>query len=433
MKFSHSGPRGRVAIVHGLRTPFVKSGTVFKHLRAVDLGKAVVAELVERAAIDPSLIDRLVYGSVVADPQAPNIAREVVLATGLPRSVDAYSVSRACATSTQALVDAAQAILVGDADVCVVGGAESLSRVPITVSDALADALMSANAAKEPFAKAKAFADLSAKDLLPKAPSIKEVSTGLSMGESAEKMAKENGIARTDQDKLALRSHQKAFAAWESGIYAQEVMHLQIPPSYENTVVRDGIVRADTTLEKLASLSPVFDRTYGSVTAGTSSPLTDGASALLVMSEQRAAELGYTPLAFVRSWAFTALDPSWQLLMGPAFAAPIALERAEASLADMDIVDMHEAFAAQVLSNLYGFRSMEFNDRYRGGKAPLGEVPEEKLNLFGGSISLGHPFAATGARQALTMARELERRGKGRALITQCAAGGLGAALVLER
>lgn len=431
--FNHVGPRGRAAIVHGIRTPFVKSGTVFKHLSALELGKAAVAELVQRAGVDPERIERLVFGSVVPDPHAPNIAREIVLGAGLPRSIDAYSVTRACATSTQALVDAAASIIAGDIDVAVVGGAESLSRVPITVSDNLADALMAANSAKDPLGKAKPFLELGAKDLLPKAPAIKEMSTGLSMGESAEKMAKENRIARADQDAFAYRSHKNAAAAWEKGVYDDEVMHMLLGRDYGQAVVKDGIVRPDTSLEKLASLSPVFDRNYGSVTAGTSSPLTDGAAALMVVSEEKAKELGLTPLAFVRSWAFTGLDPSWQLLQGPVFAAPIALERAGLTLDQLTLIDMHEAFAAQVLSNIYGFESKEFNDRYRGGAKPLGKVPVEKLNIHGGSVSLGHPFAATGARQALTMSRELSRRGSGSVLITQCAAGGLGAALVLER
>ncbi len=431
--FNHVGPRGRAAIVHGIRTPFVKSGTVFKHLSALELGKAVVAELVQRAAVDPERIDRLVFGSVVPDPHAPNIAREIVLGAGLPRSIDAYSVTRACATSTQALVDAAASIIVGDIDVAVVGGAESLSRVPITVSDNLADALMAASSAKDPLGKAKPFLELGAKDLLPKAPAIKEMATGLSMGESAEKMAKENGITRADQDAFAYRSHKNAAAAWEKGIYDDEVMHMLLGRDYGQAVVKDGIVRPDTSLEKLASLAPVFDRNYGTVTAGTSSPLTDGAAALLVMSEEKAKELGVTPLAFVRSWAFTGLDPSWQLLQGPVFAAPIALARAGLTLDQLTLIDMHEAFAAQVLSNIHGFESKEFSDRYRGGAKPLGKVPREKLNIHGGSVSLGHPFAATGARQALTMSRELSRRGSGSVLITQCAAGGLGAALVLER
>ncbi|HEV8324465.1 MAG TPA: acetyl-CoA C-acyltransferase FadI [Myxococcota bacterium] len=431
-KMNVTGPRGRVAIVAGLRTPFVKSGTAFKDLTALQLAEACVTELVARNDLDPEVVDQVVYGQVVPSTEAPNIAREVVLGTGLPRRIEAYSVSRACATGTQALVSAAHAVLSGDADVVICGGADSLSRPPITVSDGMAEALMEANAARDAMGKAKAFLGLHAKDFLPKTPALREVSTGLTMGESAENMAKENRIARAAQDAFALRSHRKATAAWEEGVYADEVMRFAVPP-YQEVVVKDGLVRGDTSLEKLSALKPVFDPKYGSVTAGNSSPLTDGAAALVVMSEARAKELGYEALAFVRAWAFAAVDPAWQLLMGPGFAAPRALERAGMRLADVDLVDMHEAFAAQMLSNLQAFASAAWARQHLARDEAIGEVPDEKLNLYGGSISLGHPFAATGGRQALTMARALARRGGGTALITQCAAGGLGAALILER
>ncbi|HET6345277.1 MAG TPA: acetyl-CoA C-acyltransferase, partial [Myxococcota bacterium] len=399
----------RAAIVAGLRTPFVKASTVFKKLSAVQLATSLVAELVARTDIDPGVIERVVYGQVVISPSTPNIAREVALAANLPRTCDAYSVSRACATSTQALVEGAMAIQCGDIDVAIVGGADSLSRPPITYQDNFIDALMAANAAKDPLAKARPFLELKPKDLVPKPPALREVSTGLTMGESAEKMAKENEIPRADQDAFAYESHRRAAAAWEKGIYEAEVMHLPVPPSFETVVSRDAMVRADTSVEKLATLKPVFDARYGSVTAGNSSPLTDGASALLVMEEGRARALGFEPLAFVRSWAFAAVDPAWQLLMGPAIAIPRALERAEVGLDDIDLVDMHEAFAAQVLSNLQALASRAWMEKHVGKAEAVGEVPREKLNIYGGSISLGHPFAATGARQALTMARELER------------------------
>jgi acetyl-CoA acyltransferase len=423
----------RVAIIDGLRTPFLKSVTAYKDMSALDLAKAVVAELVQRTGLDAEEIDQVVYGQVVPSTEAPNIAREIVLGTGLPHRIEAYSVSRACATSTQATANAAQAILVGDADVVIAGGADSLSRPPITYSDAFVDALMKANSARDPMSKAKAFFELKPKDLLPKPPALREMSTGLTMGESAEKMAKENGITREAQDAFAWRSHKKATEAWEKGIYAQEVMHLAVPPKYKDVVDKDGLVRPDTTVEKLASLKPVFDRKYGTVTAGNSSPLTDGASALILMDEKKAKSLGYTPLAYVRSWAFAALDPAWQLLMGPSFATPKALDRAGLKMKDVDLVDMHEAFASQMLSNLQAFESKAWAKKWLNRDEAIGEVPDEKLNIYGGSISVGHPFAATGARQILSMARELDRRGGGTALVTQCAAGGLGAAMVLER
>lgn len=423
----------RAVIVAGLRTPFVKANTVFKDLSALDLAKRVVTEMMSRADLDPALVDRVVYGQVIPSVEAPNIAREVVLGTGLPRSIDAYSVSRACATSTQATVDAATAILHGEADVAIAGGADSLSKPPITYSENFIGALMDANSAKDPMSKAKAFKDLRPKDLMPKPPALQEKATGLTMGESAEKMAKDNSIPREDQDMLALRSHQRTTEAWEKGIYAEEVMTVLAGEHYDVPVSKDGIVRTDTTLEKLAKLKPVFDRKYGTITAGNSSPLTDGASALVLMSEEKAKELGYEPLASVRTWAFAAVDPDWQLLMAPYFAAPRALDQAGVKLEQLDLVDMHEAFAAQVLSTTEAFASPQWARSYLGREEPIGEVPSDKLNVHGGSIAIGHPFAATGARQLLTVSRELARRGSGRALITQCAAGGLGAAVVLER
>ena len=424
---------GRVAIIDGLRTPFAKSGTAFKDLSTLELSNTVVAELLARSGLEGSDVDRVVYGSVVQDVASPNIAREIVLAGPFPETVDAFSVTRACATSTQSVATGVQGILAGEADVIIAGGADSLSRPPITYSDAFVDALMTANAARDLPSKARAFTKVRPKDLAPIPPAIAERSTGETMGDSAEKMAKENGISREDQDAFAARSHQKAIEAWEAGIFDDEVMTYPIPPKYSDTVERDTIPRTDSTVEKLATLKPVFDRRYGSVTAGNSSPLTDGASALFLMSEEAASALGYEPLAFIRSYAFAALDPNWQLLMGPAFATPIALDRAGMTLSDIDVVDMHEAFAAQVLSNVRAFASKDFAEKRLGRSEPIGEIDEDTFNIHGGSISLGHPFGATGVRQLTTMANELNRRGGGTALVTQCAAGGLGAAVVMEK
>jgi acetyl-CoA acyltransferase len=292
---------------------------------------------------------------------------------------------------------------------------------------------MEASAAKDLPSKLKAFSRVRPKDLAPIPPAIAERSTGKTMGHSAEDMAKANGITREAQDKFAVRSHAKAIAAWDAGIFDQEVMPYPLPPSFRDTVERDNIPRTDSTPEKLAGLRPVFDRKYGSVTAANASPLTDGASALLLMDESVAKAIGYEPKAYLKSYAFAAIDPNWQLLMGPAFATPLALDRAGMTLDDIDVVDMHEAFAAQVLSNVQAFASDEFAQTRLGRDKAIGVIDMDKFNIYGGSISLGHPFAATGARQIMTMANELDRRGGGTALITQCAAGGLGAAVVLER
>jgi len=245
-------------------------------------------------------------------------------------------------------------------------------------------------------------------------------------------MAKINHITRDAQDEFALRSHERASEGTRDCRLTAEIVPVYLPPRYEKVLSSDNGIRTDTSLEQLAALKPVFDRRYGTVTAGNSSPLTDGASAVLLMSEERAKSLGYQPLAFVRSYAYAALDPGEQLLMGPVLAAPIALKRAGLTLADMDLVEMHEAFAAQVLSNLKGFVSSEWAQR-AGFTMPVGEVEPDRLNVMGGSISIGHPFGATGGRILTTLVNELRRRDGQFGLMTVCAAGGMGHAMVIER
>ncbi|HTO97872.1 MAG TPA: acetyl-CoA C-acyltransferase FadI [Myxococcales bacterium] len=428
-----SRPGRRVAIIAGLRTPFIKAGTSFKDLSALELGKQVVKELVQRAEIPARAIDQIVFGTVIPSVQLPNIAREVGLAAGLPKSADAFSVVRACATSLQAMTTAADAIALGEIDLALVGGTESMSDVPITYSRPVAQAVVTASRGRNLVEKLQAFQGVSARDLLPVPPAIAEYSTGLSMGESAEKMAKENGITREAQDAWAHRSHFLATQAWEEGKFRHEVMRVLLGESFDTVVAEDNVLRKDSKLEGYAKLKPVFDKKYGSITAGNSSPLTDGAAALVICAEERARELGLRPLGFLRSYAYAAVDPGWQLLQAPAFSAPKALRRAGMRLADIDLVEIHEAFSAQVLSNLQAWASRKFADEHLGGAEPIGEVPDEKLNPRGGSIALGHPFAATGARLVHQALRELEEKGKGTALISICAAGGLGAACILER
>jgi acetyl-CoA acyltransferase len=426
-------PGRRAAVVDGLRTPFVKAGTDFRDVAAVDLGALLVNELVARSRISPREVDSVVFGQVIPSSTVTLIGREMVLRTQLPRNVQAHTVARACATSIQATSDAADQIQLGHSDCAVVGGAESLSDAPIFASRRLAQSLVELSRARSMGERLKLVSRLRPRDFAPVPPALKEPTTGLTMGESAEKMAQVNGIPRAAQDAFALQSHQRAAAAWEEGRFADEVMHVPVPPRFERVSTRDNMVRKDTTIEALSHLRPVFDRRYGTITAGNSSPLTDGAAALLLMSEEKARALGLTPLGYVRSYAYAALDPKDQLLQGPAYAAPVALERARLGLPDMDLVDMHEAFAAQVLSNLKAFASKSFAEKELGLPQPMGEVDPEKLNVNGGSIALGHPFAATGARMILQTLRELGRRRKQYALLTVCAAGALGAAMVLER
>ncbi len=427
-----SARKERLAIVSGLRTPFAKQASAYRDLSAQDLARLVVRELVARSEIDPKEIDLCVYGQVVPSVSAPNIAREVVLGTGLPKNIDAFSVSRACATSFQALTSAAEAILAGQNTAAIVGGSDSSTDVPITVSRPLAAALVDASKAKTLAEKLRIFSRLSPRDLLPVAPAIKEPTTGLSMGESAEKMAREAGISRAAQDAFAHRSHTRASAAWKSGVFAKEVMHVVPGPSFDKPISEDNLVRHESEMASYEKLRPAFDRKFGTVTAGNSSALTDGASALLVMSESKAKALGYTPLGYLRSWAYAALDPAGWMLMGPSYATPLALDRAGLGLKDMDLVDMHEAFAAQVLCNVQAFASRKFAEEKLGRSEAIGEIDDTRFNVHGGSLALGHPFAATGARMVTTVLRELKRRGGKYALATACAAGGLGAAVVLE-
>lgn len=422
----------RVAIVAGLRTPFAKQWTAYREVSALDLANIVVAETLQRIDLDPHEIQQVVYGQVVPSVEAPNIAREIVLATGMPKDIEAYSVSRACATSYQSTVNVAEAIMAGAIDTGVAGGADSASNVPITVSKRLADALVAATKARSIGERLQAFAGLRPRDLAPVPPAIKEFSTGLTMGESAEKMAKENHITREAQDEFAHRSHSLAAKAWAEGKFDDEVMEVFVPNRYKEEIREDNLIRKDSAIEKYAKLKPAFDRKHGTVTAGNSSPLTDGASALVLMREDKAKAHGFDVLGFIRSYAFAGLDPAGQLLMGPSYATPIALDRAGVKASDLDLIDMHEAFAAQILSNTQAFESKEWAEKHLGRSEKIGDIDWDKFNVTGGSLSIGHPFAATGARQITQTLRELKRRGGNLALCTACAAGGLGAAMVLE-
>lgn len=420
----------RVAIVEGCRTPFAKSGTVFKDLSAVELGKVAVRELIARSGIDPKAVDHMVYGTVIQSVQEPNIAREVTLGSGLPPTVPAFTVGRACASANQAITSAAEHILLGHADVAIAGGAESLTDVPILFSPKMREALVRASKARSLGDRIKAFASVRPTHLAPITPAIAEPTTGLTMGESAEKMAQENGISREEQDRWALRSHELAAAATADGRLTREIAPVFVDGE---AITQDNGIREDTSLDKLASLKPVFDRKYGTVTAGNASPLTDGASAVLLMTEDKAKALGYEPLGYIRSYAYASLSPADQLLQGPVYAAPVALERAGLSMQDIDLMEIHEAFAAQVLSNLQWFQSDRVAETRLGRSKAVGVPPEDRINVMGGSIAIGHPFGATGGRVTVTLLNELKRRGGQFGMVSVCAAGAMGFVMVVER
>lgn len=421
----------RIAIVAGLRTPFAKMATHFHGVPAVDLGKMVVNEMLTRNNIDPSWVDQLVYGQVVQMPEAPNIAREIVLGTGMNIHTDAYSVSRACATSFQSTVNIAESMMAGTIEVGVAGGADSTSVSPIGVSKNLARALVDMQKTKTLGQKLSLLKKLSFKDLMPVPPAVAEYSTGLSMGQTAEQMAKTHQISRADQDALAHQSHSRAAQNWTDGNLANEVMTAYSEP-YKGALEQDNNIRFDSKLEGYAKLRPVFDKKHGTVTAANATPLTDGASAVVMMTESRAKELGYTPLGYIKSYAFAAIDVWEDMLMGPSYATPLALERAGMSLNDLTLIEMHEAFAAQTLANVKMFASDKFAQDKLGRSKATGEIDMDKFNQMGSSIAYGHPFAATGTRMITQMLNDLNRRGGGTGLLTACAAGGLGAAMIVE-
>jgi acetyl-CoA acyltransferase len=422
----------RAVIVGGMRTPFVKAFGDFTKLDTIALGVAAVAGLLKKTGLRHRDVESIVWGGVILPPTQPNIAREIALDLRLDPGCEGVTVTRACASGLQAITVAAAEIERGNVDVVVAGGSDSTSNatiaLPSKVVHALAPLAFGKPTAADYLGVLSQLTPIS--EILPRQPKIAERTTGEVMGESAERMAKRNEISREAQDEFAVRSHHRAAAAIASGRFDDEVVPVQSPEG--KWVHADGLVRADTSVEKLAKLRPAFAKD-GTLTAGNSSALTDGAAAVLLMSEEKARSLGLKPLAALSSWSYVGVDPADQLLMGPALAMPKALDRAGLKLSDIDLVDMHEAFAAQVLSVLKMLGSAAFSRARLGRDEAVGEIDNARLNVHGGSLALGHPFGATGARMVTTMANELSRTGKRTALLGICAAGGLGAGAVLER
>ncbi len=423
----------RALICGGARTPFVRAFAEYTELDTIALGVLAVRAALERTGLRHDAIDAVIWGGVILPPTAPNVGREIVLDLELPPRIEARTVTRACASGLQAITDAVAAIERGDADVIIAGGSDSTSNAALTMPESLirkvGPVVMGKKAGLGDWLGLAAKLSLT-RDLLPRQPRVAERSTGQLMGEAAEDMARRHGISREAQDALSVASHHRAAAAWASGRFDAEVVPVTLPDG--RVVGRDTIVRGDTTIEAMAKLRPVFAKD-GTLTAANSTPLTDGAAAVIVASEEAAARLGLTPLAAVRSWAYVGVDPADQLLIGPALAMPKALARAGLELGDIDRVDLHEAFAAVVLCVRKALESDAFARERLGRDRAVGTIDDARLNVHGGSVALGHPFGATGVRMALTMARELHLTDAKTALLGICAAGGLGAAAVLER
>ncbi|MCY1063052.1 acetyl-CoA C-acyltransferase [Nannocystis sp. SCPEA4] len=424
----------KVAVVAGARTPFCKAGGQLVRSSAVQLGVAAARETLMRAQIRPERVQQIIFGIVSPPVGAPNIAREIALAGAFPTGVPGYTISMACISSNQAITSAAEAIALGKADVILAGGAEVLSDVPIQYGRRFRDALFQASKARSASERLKAFRGVKLSDLAPVAPAIAETSTGQTMGQSAEKMAKAFGIKREDQDKFAAQSHHRAGEAWKNKLISPRIAPVAVPKGKEMAIVTsDDHPRPDTTVEKLAALKPVFDRELGSVTAGNSSPLTDGASAVLLASEEVARAEGWPILGLLRGYQYTAIDPFEHLLMGPVSAVASVLDQTGLTLSDLGVIEMHEAFAAQVLANIHGLASAKYCAEKLGRPAPVGEIDPTFINQWGGSISLGHPFGATGGRLVLQLLDQMAQKSAQFGLISACAAGGMGSALVFER
>ncbi len=420
----------RAVIVGGVRTPFVKAFTEFAELDTIALGGHAARGLLSRSGIASREVEGIVWGGVILPSGSPNVGREIALDLRLDPACEAMTVTRACASGLQAITLAAAAIERGEADVMIAGGSDSTSSAEVKLQQSLVRTFAPLALGKPtPAAYLGAISKVRPGDLLPERPRIAERTTGEVMGEAAERMAQRNEIAREAQDELALRSHQRAARAIASGRFASEVAPVETKRGWVHS---DSLVRGDTSMERLAKLRPAFAKD-GSVTAGNASPLTDGGAAVLLMSEDKARALGLKPLAAFASWAYVGVDPADQLLIGPALAIPKALDRAGLELNEVDLVDLHEAFAAQVLSVVKALGSRAFAKARLGREDAVGDIDPAKLNVHGGSIALGHPFGATGARMVTTMANELALGSKRTAVLGICAAGGLGAAAVLER
>jgi acetyl-CoA acyltransferase len=422
----------RAVVVGGVRTPFCKAFTDLVELDTIALGAAAVSALLKQSQLPARELDAMVWGGVIFPPFSVNLAREIALDLKLPPSVHGMTVTRACASGLQAITTAAASIERGEADVIIAGGSDSTSNAPLAfppgVVRTLGPLVLGGKGTVGDYLGVMAHF-MALPEILPRAPKIAERTTGEVMGASAERMAQRNEISREAQDEFAVRSHHRAARASATGRFDSELTKVETPKGWVHI---DNLVRADTSVEKLSKLRPVFAKN-GTVTAGNASPLTDGASATLLMSEEKAESLGYKPLAALRAWSYSGVDPADQLLLGPAISMPQVLDMAGMQLRDVELVDMHEAFAAQVLSVLKVLASTAFARERLGRDSAVGEVDPERLNVHGGSIAIGHPFGATGSRIVNTMANELALTGKATALIGICAAGGLGASALLER
>ena len=423
-----------VVLVDGVRTPFTKSGSKYRHTPAYELGRVVASKLLDRNQIDPHDVDEVIFGCTGNPPEAANISRVIALQAGLPDTISAFSVHRNCASALEALVQGSLKIKSGEATTILAGGTENMTQMPVMYQPGLQEGLENFMKAKSLVEKFNVLRKLKLKDLKPRIAILEGLTDpfcGLNMGQTAEKLAREFGLSRQDQDAFAVTSHEKALAAIKNGNLGEEITPVFALPDYKEAVTDDVGPREGLTLDKMSKLKPYFDRKHGSVTVGNSCPITDGAAAMILMEEEKAKAAGFKPLARVVSYAFAGLEPD-RMGLGPVFSSFKALQKANLKLSDMGRVELNEAFAAQVMACLEAFKSKKFCQDRLGLTEAMGEIPIEKLNVNGGAIALGHPVGATGTRLVLTLAKELKRSNQKYGLATLCIGGGQGGAMIIE-
>ena len=415
----------RIGITTGSRTPFTRSQGVMSSATALDLSIHTIRETMIRGGISGNEVDAIVMGSATPNPTIPYLARESAIALQL-FSANSYSVESACATSARAIINACYELQSGERNIAIAGGSESMSHVPVLTNRVLSNAIRTRSRDAEAL---DVVMSLTLQDLVPDVPGVVEPYTGLTLGQHAEEVVSDWKITREDSDAFAVQSHHRASAATADGRLPAEIAPIVVP-SMERIAV-DGLIRPDSTLERVRKLLPVFDP-QGTVTAANASPLTDGAASVLLMNEAELEKRGVTPKVWIRSWAFTSHDPKIGVLLGPSFALPLALERAGIELADVGLIELHEAFSGQVLANLAAMADDNFATSVLGRERAIGKIDNDLLNVCGGSVAIGHPFGATGARITLQLANEMIRRKTQFGALAICAGGTRGAAIVLE-
>jgi acetyl-CoA acyltransferase len=422
----------KVVVIDGARTPFLRSGTDYMDLMSYELAKFAIKGLIDKTGIDPGQIDRVVMGTTISNVKTGNVAREAALTAGLPTTTPCHTVTMACISANQAITSGFEAIQCGHADVVVAGGTDCVSDAPILFNKPMRKKLFKAQKLKGLADTLKFMLSLRPADFKPEAPAVAEFLTNRTMGQDCELLVSRYNIERKEQDEFAVRSHQLAAKAAEAGLLAKEIAPVEIPPAFK-PIKNDNGIRGDTTMEKIAHLKPAFNKEFGTITAANASFLTDGASAVLIMTEEKAKALGLKPKALIVDYTYTASRLEDELLLGPTYAISKLLKKTNISLNDIDVFELHEAFAGQVLANLKCLASDEFAQRNLGREKAVGVIPMEKLNLWGGSLSLGHPFGATGGRLVTTASNRLHHENKRFALIAACAAGAHGHAMILEK